>query len=627
MTSAQDSADRLIAEGHRAAREGRLHEACECYRRAVDAARGYAKAHLNLGIALEAAGDVDGAIRCHETALANDPADPYASYNLGRLLYMRGALPRAEQLLRAAIEHKHDFPEAHVMLSSVYDSRGKLAPAASALEAALRLRPDYAGAWYNYGELLLKLDRRGEAETAFRRSVGIDPSFLPALHMLGNMFRADSRLEEALEAFAAARKLDSARFDLESMELHTLNLSDRISGEALASRHRAFGARLESAVPARFAPFGNTRDPERRLRIGYVSCDFNTHPVAWFMTPVFERHDRRAFEVHCYSTGATADDATRGLEKRADVWRHVSRSSDSQIADAINRDAIDILVDLTGHAGAMRLGVFAERPAPVQVTWLGYLNTTGLTRVQYRLCDSHTDPAGLTDHLHTETLVRLPNSQWCYRPVSTISPVTEPPLERNGFVTFGSFNHAPKLSLTVRRLWCEILKRLPESRLVVVGVPEGIARDRMMQTFQEAGISASRLTFTARLPLDQYFRSFNAVDIALDSTPYSGGTTTCDALWMGVPVVTSPGPRSVSRSGASILSTVGLSAWIAPAPEDYVRIAVELSREKAAIAQLRASLRGRMRESPLMDETRFVRDLERAYRRMWRSWCEGGAPA
>lgn len=627
MTSAHESADRLIAEGHRAEREGRLQDACELYRRAVDSARGYAKAHLNLGIGLEAAGDVDSAIESHETALANDPADPYANYNLGRLLYMRGALPRAERLLRAAIDHKPDFPEAHVMLSSVYDSQGKLAPAAAALEAAVSQRPDYAGAWYNYGELLLKLDRRAAAEAAFRRTIAIDPGFLPALHMLGNMLRADSQIDEALEAFAAARKLDPARFDLESMELHALNLSDRISEEALSARHRAFGARLERAFPPRFARFENGRDPERRLRIGYVSCDFNMHPVAWFMTPVLERHDRGAFETYCYSTGSSADDATRRLAERAGTWRDAAKLLDSELADTIHRDGIDVLVDLTGHAGAMRLGVFSEQPAPVQVTWLGYLNTTGLTRIHYRLCDSYTDPVGLTDHLHTETLVRLPNSQWCYRPVDTTIPAAEPPLKRNGFVTFGSFNHAPKLSSTVRSLWCEILKRLPQSRLVIVGVPEGLARDRMIQTFQEAEISASRLEFTPRVPLDQYFRRFNDVDIALDSTPYSGGTTTCDALWMGVPVVTAPGPRSVSRSAASILSTVGLSEWIAPTPGDYARLAVELSRDDGALVQLRGSLRSRMRGSPLMDETGFVRDLEGAYRRIWRHWCASGRPA
>jgi len=620
----EETADRLIAEGNQAEKEGRSREACELYRQAVAAAPGYAKAHLNLGIGLEAIGDIDGAIKSHETALADDPGDAYANYNLGNLLYARGELTRAEELLRAALERKHDFPEAHVALSNVYDSQENLAAAATALEVALKQRPDYGGAWYNYGFVLWRLERWSAAEAALRRAIEIDPTFLPALHLLGNMFRGDSRIGEALEIFGAARKLAPERFDLESMELHSLNLSDEISEDALSARHRAFGARLEKSYPPRFAPFRNSRDPQRRLRIGYVSSDFNLHPVAWFMIPVLERHDRAAFEAYCYSTNSKTDEATRQLKSRADAWRDAAKISDPELADLINRDAIDILVDLTGHAGIIRLGVFAEQPAPVQFTWLGYLNTTGLTRIQYRLCDAHTDPPGLTDHLHTETLIRLPNSQWCYRTFLAVDHATEPPFRRNGFITFGSFNHAPKLSPTVRRLWSEILTRLPDSRMVVVGVPEGHARDRLLQDFRGAGIAASRLTIAPRVPLDEYFRWFNAVDIALDSTPYSGGTTTCDSLWMGVPVITVPGPRSVSRSAASILSAAGLAEWIAPTPEDYVRLAVEFARDRAVVAQLRTSLRQRLRESPMMDEPRFVRDVEAAYRRMWRTWCSSG---
>lgn len=619
------SADQLIAEGNRAESEGRLREASELYRKAVAVAPGYGKAHLNLGIVLQALGEEDAAVAAYEAALAIDVRDAYANYNLGWLLGSRGDLARAERLLRVALERKREFPEALVALAGVCDAQGNAGAAVAALEDALRWRPDYAGAWYNYGEILLRLDRRAAAETAFRRAIECDPACLPALHMLGNMLRADSRLGEALEAFGAARKLDAKRFDLESMELLVLNLSDEIAEDALCARHRAFGARLEDAVASRFAPFRNSREPERRLRIGYVSCDFNQHPVAWFMLPVLEGRDRGAFEVYCYSTGLKADEVTREIEQRADGWRHAARWSDAELADTINRDAIDVLVDLTGHAGAMRLGVFAQQPAPLQATWLGYLNTTGLSRIQYRLCDAYTDPPGLTDRLHTETLVRLPHSQWCYRPVVATGHAAEPPFARNGCITFGSFNHAPKLSPTVRRLWCEILARLPDSRLVVVGMPEGHPRDRLLEDFRQAGIAASRLTIAPRVALDEYFRWFEKVDLALDSMPYSGGTTTCDTLWMGVPVITFAGPRSVSRSAASILTTAGLGDWIAASAEDYVRLAVESAGDPARLAGLRNSLRRRLRESPLMDEAGFVRGLEIAYRRMWRGWCENGA--
>jgi len=303
------------------------------------------------------------------------------------------------------------------------------------------------------------------------------------------------------------------------------------------------------------------------------------------------------------------------------VWRDAASMSDAALAETINRDAIDILVDLSGHSGFFRLAVFAQQPAPVQVAWLGYLSTTGMTRIQYRLCDRHTDPPGMTDRFHTETLVRLPNSQWCYRPIVSIDCSEEPPFRRNGFITFGSFSNVLKLSPTVRRLWAEILTRLPDSRIVFAGIPQGPIRDGLIRDFEKAGIAAGRIATFPRVGSADYFRSFNDIDAALDTTPYSGGTTTCDTLWMGVPIITVPGTRSISRSTASILATLGLSEWIAASPEDYVRLAVKRAEDREAIAELRRTLRARMRASPLMDELQFARDVEDAYRRMWRTWC------
>jgi predicted O-linked N-acetylglucosamine transferase (SPINDLY family) len=295
--------------------------------------------------------------------------------------------------------------------------------------------------------------------------------------------------------------------------------------------------------------------------------------------------------------------------------------SAARLADEIHRDGIDILVDLAGHSGIPQLALFAQQPAPVQATWLGYLNTTGMTRIQYRISDRHADPPGLTESHHTETLLRLPHSQWCYRPFVTTPRAEMPPFEQNGYITFGSFNQAMKLSRSSRRLWAEILARLPDSRLLVLGVPEGRARDELWRDLTAAGVDRERITILPYLLLPDYFRRLAAADIALDTAPFSGGTTTCDALWMGVPVITVPGSRPSSRSAASILTTAGLTEWIASSPEDYVRLAVEFAREEKAITQLRASLRRRMRESPLMDEPRFVRDVESAYRGMWQSWC------
>jgi predicted O-linked N-acetylglucosamine transferase (SPINDLY family) len=718
------AADRLIAEGNRAEDAGKLEEACERYRDAVRVAPGYAKAHLNLGIGLEAVGDAERALKAYAAALAIDPGEPYANYNLGKLLYTRDKPAQAERLLRQALRSRPEFPEARIVLAGVLQAQGAVDDAAVELEAALKLRPDDFGALYryagvlrqldrpdeaqaalrralaidpenadasydlatlliarnelrqavpllrvvlarkpdfvearaalfhvlntqgdlsgaaaeletvlrqrpdwadalhNYGLVLKQLKRLGESESAFRRAIASDPGHCRAYLMLGSVMLGQCRTDEALALYRTARERCPGDFDLASAELFALNSADQISDDALFAKHVAFGARIEKAHPPRFQPFRNVRDSGRRLRIGYVSGDFCYHVVTLFMIPVLERSDRSAYEVFCYSTGDRVDDLTRQLSERADVWREAASMSALELADLINRDGIDILVDLAGHSGTPQLAVFTQQPAPVQATWLGYLNTTGMTRIQYRISDRHADPPRLTDAYHTETLVRLPHSQWCYRPFISAACAEAPPCMRNGYVTFGSFNQALKLSRAVRRLWTEILTQLPASRLLILGLEKGRAQDDLLAELADAGVDAARITILPYVSLQDYFRWFDSVDIALDTTPYSGGTTTCDALWMGVPVVTAPGPRPSSRSAASILMTVGLAEWVASSAEEYVGRAVDFAGKHEVLAELRASLRSRMRASPLMDEDRFTRDLESLYRQMWRTWCD-----
>jgi predicted O-linked N-acetylglucosamine transferase (SPINDLY family) len=722
----QGSADRLVAEGNRAEREGRLREACELYRRAVAAAPGWGKAHLNLGIGLEASGATDDAIKSYEAALALEPAEAFANYNLGKLLYTLGRLPRAEQLLRQALRSRPEFPEAHIVLSRVleaqgnpgaaavalevalklrpddigalhhyagvlgkldrpddaqaalkrvialdpenadanyslatlllargesdnaepllrrvvrrdpgsveahsrlfdiYHSRGDLPAAVAALERVLALRPDWADALYNYAITLMGLQRDSDAEAALRRVIALDAGFHNAYRLLGNILHRQGRVAEMLEICRGGRARHPERFDLESFELFLLNFADDISDDALFERHRAFGERLEAACRPRSGSPPERADAERRLRVGYVSGELNYHPVGLFALPVLERHDRSRFEVYCYATSEKSDDFTLRLSARADVWRNAAKLADAELAEAIQNDRIDILVDLAGHSGASRLGVFAQQAAPVQAAWLGYLNTTGLKRIRYRVTDGYCDPPGLTDRLHTETLVRLPHSQWCYRPFLSVPCAQTPPCMRSGHITFGSFNQIAKLSRSTRQIFAEVLNRLPDSRLVVLGVAEGAAEDELLKDFARAGIVAARITLVPFVAVQDYFRWFDAVDIALDTMPYSGGTTTCDALWMGVPVVTAPGSRPVSRSTASILTTVGLGEWIAAGKEEYVRRAADLAGKRDVLVEMRSSLRNRLLASPLMDEERFVRDLEKAYRQMWHQWCVSG---
>ena len=585
----------------------------------------YFAAWLYYALVLRQLGRLAEAETALERALAIEPANPDASYQLALALQARGASGEAEPHLRRALASDPGRTDARAALFHLYQRQGQHAAAIEQLETALKLNPDWVDALFNYGLLLKNVRRLPEAESALRRAIAIDPQHAPAHRILGSVLLSQIRTEEALHVYEQACRRQPEDLDLASAALFALNFSESVTSDAMFAQHKAFGARLEALRPPRAAPFRNSREPARRLRIGYVSGDFCYHVVTLFILPLLERHDRSAYEIYCYSTGDTADEFTRRVAAAADVWRPAGELSEAQLAQTIERDGIDILVDLSGHSGISQLGVFARQPAPVQATWLGYLNTTGLTRMDYRICDRHTDPPGIAERYHTERLVRLPNSQWCYRPFVSVEGACRPPSAARGIVTYGSFNQGSKLSRSVRRLWAQILAQVPASRIIVLSVPEGRPQADLVQEFSNAGIAPARITLLPYLSLDDYYRRFDEVDIALDTMPYSGGTTTCDTLWMGVPVVTLAGSRPTSRSAASVLSTVGLDEWIAATPEDYVRLAVEHAADAPLLAELRQSLRRRMRDSALMDEPKFARDLEDAYRRMWQAWCESAS--
>ena len=611
-------ADERIAEGNRVEDAGDLAHAEALYREAVAAAPGHARAHLNLGIALAAKGDTAGAERAYEACLAIAPDHPFGNYNFARLAFLREDFARAESLIAAALRAKPDFPQALVVQSNVLDALGKPEPAIDSLEAALRLQPQDAGAWFNLGVLRQRLARTDDAETAVRRALAAEPDNDGARVLLSRVLRDQGFAAEALPPVRAAIANDPAAWSDRSFELLMMNFADGIPADELFRRHVEFGVDMERAFPVRFDRYPERGDPQRRLRVGYVSADLHLHPAVFFLIPLLENHDRSQVEVFCYSYGAQVDDMSRRVRSLSDHWREAFAMSDAELADAIHADAIDVLVDLTGHAGARpRLPVFCQRPAPVQVAWVGYLNTTGLTRMDFRVCDARTDPIELSQPLHTERLVHLPESQWCYRPMlpAEVDPVA--PLERNGYVTFGSFNAALKITPAICRLWGTAMARLPGSRLLVADVKSERKRAAIRADLAAAGIAGDRVEFMQRVTLDKYLALFKRVDVSLDTFPYGGGTTTFDSLWMGVPVVATIGDTPVARSAASILTSLGLADWIAPSIDDYADMIVARASDAQAIAALRRTLRARLEASPLTDIKRFARDLESAYRDMW----------
>lgn len=612
--AAAPDAEQLIADGNAAEDHGRLDEALALYRQAVTRAPDLPKAHLNLGIAQEALGDAVAARASYERVLALDAGHPFGAYNLAKLHYVDGRLGPAEGLLRQAVARKPDFAEAWVLLSNVLDARGRIEEAADAIERGLRTKPDYPGALYNQATLLRRLGRLDEAEAAIARAIALepDPQYL-LLHC--TLLTAQGFAREALVPLRRAIGLQPHRFDLRSKELFLLNLVDGVDPQELWDRHRLLGAQVEAAVP--IVQRQSRRAPGARLRLGFVSGDLRAHPVTQFLLPALERRTRERFEVFCYSSTAGQDQFTDRVRALCDHWTDAADWTDARLTSAIAADEIDILVDLSGHTGELRLGVFVGKPAPVQITWLGYLNTSGLTRMDYRLSDARCDPPQLAQRLHTERLLLFPHSQWCYRPLLATEAAPVAPCERNGFVTFGSFNNAMKLTPEMTQRWARLLKAVPRSRLLVAGVVSQKKRQALLAPFTEAGVTGDRIEFAPRLDLRGYYGLMDRVDIALDSYPYGGGTTTFDALWMGVPVLTATGPLSASRSAASVLSTLGLHEWIAPRIEDYEALAVERAADTAVLAELRRTLRQCLQSSPLMDEQTFAADFQALVERAW----------
>jgi predicted O-linked N-acetylglucosamine transferase (SPINDLY family) len=375
---------------------------------------------------------------------------------------------------------------------------------------------------------------------------------------------------------------------------------------------------------ATIKPHGNDRSPDRPLRVGYVSPDLKQHAVGFFLEPILEHHDRNQFHIYCYSGVVTPDRVTQRMQAFGHTWRSIVGVRDEQVAEMIRADGIDILVDLSGHTSGTRLLIFARKPAPVQVAFLGYLNTTGMPTVDYRVTDAWADPPGMTDPFYSERIVRLPRCGWAFHPFEEAPDVADAPAAKNGYITFGSFNKLSKLSPPLIATWAELMKQVPTSRLLLKwsSLADASTRQRFHSLFAAHGISSDRIELAgATASMSDHLASYGRIDLALDTFPYNGATTTCDALWMGVPVVTLAGDTHAGRIGVSLLTAIGLPELIAPSPDQYVQIATDLANDPTRLSHLRQTMRPRVINSPLQDPLTLTRALEAAYRQMWHDWC------
>lgn len=560
---------------------------------------------------LQESGDLDAAAALYRRILEVEPGYADAHFLLGTIARGRGELPAAVDHFARAVAARPDEAAFHEALGQALLGTRAHADAASALRRAVELAPDRHEAWNDLGCAHRELHEGDAAMPCFERALALVPDFPQALYNGGGVLRDLGRIDEALAWLERARALAPDNPDVASSHVFTLNLSTRHDRAHVAQEHFAYGRRFGGPAGAA----RGVRPPRMRLRVGYFSPDLRSHPVACFLEPVLRHHDRSRIEVCCFHLHPEEDAVSTRLRGLADRWVNGAALDDASLASAIRAAGVDVLVDLAGHTGWNRLPVLALKPAPVLATWLGYLNTTGLPDVDYRITDPVSDPPG-SEGAYTERLVRLPHMHSCYTPPPADTPVAPSPVVARGRPRFGSFNKSTKVNEPLLRAWGALLRAVPDAELLVVGLEPSQAQAARAILARE-GVADARVDIRGRTALEPLLELHARVDIALDTHPYSGTTTTLNSLWMGVPVVTLAGASAVSRSSASILTVLGLADWVAGSWDEYVRIAAAKAADPAALARLRAGLRPALQRSPLMDGPGFTRGLEQAYFDMW----------
>ena len=608
---------------------GERREAKESFQRVIALGGDLPRAYNNLGILLVEEGALEEAVRCFQQALALEPGYSDAHNSFGNALAKLGRGEEAGRCFERALALKPTNSEAYNNLGNMRREERRLQGAGGAIECyrkAVSLNPNFAEGFYNLANALNEADVGDEALEAFEKALRLKPGLAEGHNSLGNALKERGRLEEALACYERAMGLAPGNATYHGNRLLLLNYLEAYGAKEILRESVKWDQQFGAGVQGATRGHGNERSPERRLRVGYVSGDFWGHAVACFLVPLLGYPDRERLEVFCYWGGGGGLDVTRQLKGMGHAWRDTATMTDEAFAEQVRRDGIDVLVDLSLHTAGNRLAMFARKPAPVQVTYLGYAGTTGLSAMDYRLTDPFLDPVGEGDGDYSERSVRLPRTFWCYQPVIEMAaPGGLPALggARAGGVTFGCFNQFAKVSARARGVWARILLAVPGSRLLM-HAPVGAHREQVREEFVRAGVEGSRVEFVGRVSIEHYFERHELVDVGLDPFPFGGGTTSCDALWMGVPLVTLRGRTAVGRGGVSLLSNLGMTEWIAGTEEEYVAIAVRMAGDLGRLAEVRAGLRERMRGSAVMDVKGFARDIEGALRGMWRNWCAGG---
>jgi len=570
----------------------------------------------------------DDADRHLRAAIAAAPNDPEQYANHAAVLRTLGRLGEAEAAARAALTLAPDRVETHNNLGNILRDAGRYDESIACYQAALRVAPDFADAWSNLAWVLSLNGRASEAEQAARRAIAGDPRSSNAFNNLGGALMRQSRLREAETALREALRLRPDFALPHSNILFCLNYRDDLSPETIFAEYQQWDARHARPLAPAEPHFALDRTPGRRLRVGYVSPDFRTHAVALFAEPLLAAHDRERVEIFCYAEVPVEDATTQRFRALADHWRPTLGRSDDELAETVRRDGIDVLVDLAGHTAGNRLLVFARKPAPVQIEYMiGHGCTSGLSAIDAFLADDILAPPG-AESVFSEQLLRLPRIPLAYRPPEGMPPVAPLPARATGQITFGYFGRPVRLNDGVIAAWSRILRAVPGSRLVLNSAPyaEPAGRADWTARFAAHGIGLERLALVCTTPQPRTWEAYGTIDIALDPFPHNAGTTTIEALWQGVPVLTLAGRPTVGRFGAAILHATGLDDWVTGDVDAYVARAVAVAADLDALAALRGELRARMQASPLLDAADLARAVERVYRDLWDEWREGAVP-
>jgi predicted O-linked N-acetylglucosamine transferase (SPINDLY family) len=601
---------------------GALPKARECFERAIDLAPAHPFAYSNLGKLFEKLRSYDEAERCLRKAIELHPALAPLHVNLGGILNALNRHEAAEAACRRAIQLDAKSAQAWSNLGvSLMGSRGFEA-AEAACRRAIELDPRSPEAWSNLGSSLLEQFRLDEAAAACRRAIELDPGSALPHDVMARILVQRSDFAAAVREFDEALRKDPYDLTVLSNRIFSLSYVPGVSPAEMLAAARQFDDSAHRGVEP-FRSWGCTPDRDRTLRIGLVSGDLRRHPVGYLLKGPLAHLGKSDFHLFAYSSQPDGDDLTAELRQHFSTWAEVAGTSDRELAQRIHDDRIDILIDLAGHTRHSRLPAFAWKPAPVQVTWLGYFATTGLAEIDWKIGDPWVSPAEEQHHF-TERIWRLPDSCFCFAPPHDAPEVADLPSETNGYLTFGCFNNLAKVNDDVVAAWSRILAGSPEARLLLKTKQLASAelRAALLARFERCGIAPERLLLEGPVSYAEYLASYARVDIALDPFPYPGGATTAEGLWMGVPALTLRGDRFIAHQGESLLHAAGLADWIARDRDEYVRMAVDFAADRARLARLRAGLREQVAASPLFHAPRHARHLEAAWRRMWQQWCD-----